>query len=247
MKKFSLLLLVLMYVTAYAQKTTENTSDGDFLTSVTGKKSFPTTTSQQNQDIQAESIPQNFKSIVQEENEKYSQYDFHSNEQWDSLFYVQNPGISKTLLPKQSRTCTLNKVVYGWNPYWAGTDYLNYQWNLLSHICHFSYEVNYSTGNANNTHNWATDAAVNAALANGVKVDLCVTLMNQANLTSFLANSTARQTLITNLINLIQTRGANGVNIDFEGMASSDSINFKTFMIALCNQKHAALPGSQVS
>ncbi|HOV11144.1 MAG TPA: glycosyl hydrolase family 18 protein [Bacteroidales bacterium] len=247
MKKFSLLLLVLMYVTAYAQKTTENTSDGDFLTSVTGKKSFPTTTSQQNQDIQAESIPQNFKSIVQEENEKYSQYDFHSNEQWDSLFYAQNPGISKTLLPKQSRTCTLNKVVYGWNPYWAGTDYLNYQWNLLSHICHFSYEVNYSTGNANNTHNWATDAAVNAALANGVKVDLCVTLMNQANLTSFLANSTARQTLITNLINLIQTRGANGVNIDFEGMASSDSINFKTFMIALCNQMHAALPGSQVS
>jgi len=246
MKKIILPLLLSMSLTAFSQNQNENLPDENIQTAVAGKVSH-TKTSQQNQEIQAESMPQNFKSIVQEESEKYSQYNFQRNEQWDSLFYAQNPGIPKTLLPKQNKTCTLNKVVYGWNPYWAGTDYLNYQWNLLSHMCHFSYEVNYSTGNANNTHNWATDAAVNAALAHGVKVDLCVTLMNQANLTSFLANSTARQTLITNLINLIQSRGANGVNIDFEGMASSDSINFKTFMIALCNQMHTAIPGSQVS
>ncbi|HNX07067.1 MAG TPA: glycosyl hydrolase family 18 protein [Bacteroidales bacterium] len=247
MKRTILLLLLSINLTVFCQSHNQQFPTENFQNAVNGKKSPPATTSMQNQEIQPESMPQNFKSIVQEECAKYSQYNFQTNEQWDSLFYAQNPGISQTLLPKLSRTCTLNKVVYGWNPYWAGTDYLNYQWNLLSHMCHFSYEVNYSTGNANNTHNWATDAAVNAALANGVKVDLCVTLMNQANLTSFLANNTARQTLITNLINLINSRGANGVNIDFEGMASSDSINFKTFMIELCNQMHTAIPGSQVS
>jgi len=190
---------------------------------------------------------QQFKSVVQEQNEKYSVYNFQDNQQWDSLFLAENPGMTRGVLPKQKSSCVLNKVVYGWNPYWAGSTFHNYQWNLLSHLCHFSYEVNYATGNAITTHNWAADSAVNFALANAVKVDLCVTLMNTANLTLFLANSTARQTLITNLISLIQTRGANGVNIDFEGMASSDSVNFKTFMIALCNQMHAAIPGSQVS
>jgi spore germination protein YaaH len=190
---------------------------------------------------------QQYKSVVQEQNEKYSVYNFQNDQQWDSLFLAENPGMTRAILPKQKSSCVLNKVVYGWNPYWAGTTYVNYQWNLLSHLCHFSYELNYATGNPITTHNWATDDAVDSALAHGVKVDLCVTLMNQANLTSFLDSSNARQTLITNLINLIQVRGANGVNIDFEGMASSDSADFKTFMISLCNQMHAAIPGSQVS
>ncbi len=188
-----------------------------------------------------------YKSIHQEQSEHYRVFNFQNEKEWDSLFLAENPGMTRTVLPKQKTVCTLNKVVYGWNPYWAGSTYLNYQWNLLSHLCHFSYELDYSTGNAISTHNWANDAAVNMALANGVKVDLCVTLMNQSQLTSFLANSTARQTLITNLINLIQARGANGVNIDFEDLKSSDSANFKTFMIDLCTQMHASIPGSQVS
>jgi len=190
---------------------------------------------------------QQYKSVVQEQSEKYSIYNFENAQQWDSLFLAENPGMTREVLPKQKSSCVLNKVVYGWNPYWAGSTFHNYQWDLLTHLCHFSYEVNYSTGNASTTHYWATDTAVTTALANGVKVDLCVTLMNTANLTSFLANTTARQTLITNLISLIQSRGANGVNIDFEGMASSDSANFKTFMIDLCNQMHTAISGSQVS
>jgi len=189
---------------------------------------------------------QQYKSVVQEQNEKYSVYNFQNDQQWDSLFLAENPGMTREVLPKQKSSCVLNKVVYGWNPYWAGSTFHNYQWNLLSHLCHFSYELNSATGNAITTHNWATDSAVTSALANGVKVDLCVTLMD-TTLHYFLINSTARQTLITNLINLIQTRGANGVNIDFEGMKSADSANFKTFMIALCNQMHDSIPGSQVS
>jgi len=184
-------------------------------------------------------------SVMQEQNAAYSNYNFTTDQQWDSLFLAQNPGMERTILPKQRSSCSLNKVVYGWNPYWAGTTYLNYQWNLLSHLCHFSYEVNATTGNASSTHNWATDDAVDSALANGVKVDLCVTLFS--NHATFLGNSTAKQTLITNLISLVQTRGANGVNIDFEGLPSTQSANFTSFMIDLCTQMHAAIPGSQVS
>ncbi|HNW97071.1 MAG TPA: glycosyl hydrolase family 18 protein [Bacteroidales bacterium] len=187
------------------------------------------------------------KSILQEQSEFYSKYKFTSDHQWDSLNAMLNPGSSQNILLKEKSSCSLTKIVYGWHPYWMGSTYMNYQWNLLSHLCYFSYELDYSTGNATTTNSWSTADAVDSALANGVKVDLCVTLMNQANLTSFLSNATARQTLITNLKSLIQSRGANGVNIDFEGMASSDSANFKTFMIDLCNQMHTSIPGSEIS
>ncbi|MBA3901991.1 MAG: hypothetical protein H0X62_17600, partial [Bacteroidetes bacterium] len=53
--------------------------------------------------------------------------------------------------------------------------------------------------------------------------------------------------LITNLINLVQARGAHGVNIDFEEMPSSQGSNLTSFIINLCNQMHAAIPNSQVS
>jgi len=143
--------------------------------------------------------------------------------------------------------CTLNKMVYGWHPYWVGNAYTNYDWDLLSHLSFFSYEVNEVNGNANTTHGWATSAAIDAALANNTKVTLCVTLFGNSNLTTFLTNSTAKQTLITNLINLIQSRGAHGVNIDFEGLPAAQKTNFANFMVDLSNQMHTAIPNSEVS
>lgn len=169
---------------------------------------------------------------------------FNSQGNADAGFYEQNP---VQQVPTVERVpCNLNKMVYGWHPYWVGNVYQNYQWDLLSHLSFFSYEVDYLTGNAVSTHGWSTSAAVNAALATGsTKVTLCVTLF--ANHASFLTNATAKQTLITNLINLINTRGAHGVNIDFEGLPSSQSTNFANFMVDLANQMHAAIPGSEVS
>jgi PKD repeat protein/spore germination protein YaaH len=188
---------------------------------------------------------QQYKSIVQEESEKYSAYNFQNDKQWDSLFLAENPGMTRKVLPKKKSVCTLNKVVYGWHPYWMGTTYNNYQWDLLSRLSYFSYEVDYSTGNAVTTNSWSTADAVDSALANGVKVDLCVTLM--ANHATFLASATAKQTLITNLISLVQSRGANGVNIDFESVPSAQATNYKNFIIDLCTQMHNSIPGSQVS
>jgi PKD repeat protein len=185
------------------------------------------------------------KSILQEQSEEYSKYNLSTPQQWDSLFIAQNPGMTRNILPKERNNCTLDKVVYGWNPYWAGSTYLNYQWNLLSHLCHFSYEIDYADGTANSTHNWATDDAVDSALANGVKVDLCLTLFS--NHGTFLANSTATQTLITNVIGMLQSRGGNGVNLDFEGMASSCKADFTAFVTTFSNQLHAAIPGSELS
>lgn len=151
-----------------------------------------------------------------------------------------------TSLNNEKTNCTLNKVVYGWHPYWVGSAYNNYQWDLLSHFSFFSYEVNAADGQPITTHGWSTSAAVDAALASGnTKVTLCVTLFSGH--TTFFGSAAAQQTLITNLINLVQSRGAHGVNIDFEGLPSAQTTNFANFMVNLSNQMHAAIPGSEVS
>lgn len=187
-------------------------------------------------------LGQDHQSIHQIELEQHKALGF------DAAYYEDNQSF---VHPSQTQTkangCTLTKMVYGWHPYWAGNDYLNYDWDALSHLSYFSYEVDPADGNANTTNGWNTSGAVDAALANNTKVTLCVTLFGSSNLSTFLTNSTAKQTLITNLINTIQARGAHGVNIDFEGLPSSQKTNFANFMVDLSNQMHTAIPGSEVS
>lgn len=188
-------------------------------------------------------IAQNtYKSIHQEESEKYKAIGKDAD-------YYEQTNLSQPVLDnasaKNASTCTLQKKVYGWHPYWMNGVESNYQWDKLSHFVYFDYEVNETTGNANSTHSWATASAVTTALAQGVKVHLCVTLF--ANHATFFGNATARQTLITNLINLVQSRGAHGVNIDFEGVPASQKTNFTNFLVDLCNQMHAANSSYEVT
>jgi hypothetical protein len=43
---------------------------------------------------------------------------------------------------------SLSKRVFGYHPYWTGTKWTAYRWDLLSDLCYFSYEVDPLTGNA---------------------------------------------------------------------------------------------------
>jgi spore germination protein YaaH len=185
------------------------------------------------------------RSIHQEQSEAFQKYNFTSAAQWDSLRWAENGRPLSSNKNEIPEACSLNKRVYGWNPYWMGTAYNHYQWDLLSDLCHFSYEVDVNTGNALTTHGWATDAAVTAAKNNGVKVSLCATLFSSH--ATFLTNATSKQTFITNMISLMQSRGGNGCNIDFEGVPLAQSANLTAFMIDLCNQMHAANANYEVT
>lgn len=181
-----------------------------------------------------------FKSTHQSEKEFYGQYSVSSDSGWDT---IRGKFIPNNRL--KNKSCDLNKIVFGWHPYWNNGLESNYDWTLLSDLSYFSYEVNSSTGGAVTTHNWATANVVTQALANGLRVNLCVTLFSDH--ATFFGSAASQQTLITNLINLVQSRGAHGVNIDFEGVPSSQKTNFTNFLTDLCNQMHTAIPGSQVS
>jgi hypothetical protein len=145
----------------------------------------------------------------------------------------------------EKNNCELNKMVFGWHPYWMNGAEDNYDWDLISDFCFFGYEVDYATGNATSTHNWLTNDAVDTALVKGKQVHLCVMLFSDH--AAFFGNSTARTTLINNLVSTLQTRGAHGINIDFEGVPASQSANLTSFMTDLGAAMHLANPNYKLS
>jgi spore germination protein YaaH len=187
-----------------------------------------------------------FGSQMQEEAQRFGTFGLRTDSYWDSLRIAEGaPAVASQSVQPQM-VCNLEKRVFGWHPYWVGTVYNNYQWNLLSDLCYFDYEVSPNTGNNTNpSYAWSTSAAVTAAINNGVDVHICATLFSSHS--TFLSNSTAQQTFINNMISQLQARGGKGVNIDFEGMGSANTVAFTAFMQNLSTQLHAAIPGSELS
>lgn len=157
-------------------------------------------------------------------------------------------GIQYFQPPPMNRGATNNQLthlVFGYHPYWMTSTHLNYQWELLSDLCYFSYEVDASTGDPVTTHNWLTVDAVDSAQANGVRTHLCVTLFSDH--ASFFGSSDAKQNLIDQLIWYIQQRNADGINMDFEAVPYSLIDDYMDFLVDFCDQFHAAVPEGIVS
>ena len=180
------------------------------------------------------------KSIHQAQSEFYNKLGLKTIYEFDSINNFS--GIYKTT---SDTNCNLQKIVFGYHPYWMGSSYLNYQWNLLSDLCYFSYEVNPVTGDPVTTHDWLTADAVDSAQANNVRTHLCVTLFSSHSI--FFGNPTAQQNLINNLISLVQQRNANGINLDFEAVSWSQSTYLNQFIVNICEQFHDSIPGSIIS
>ena len=180
------------------------------------------------------------KSIHQLELEKYDKLNFKTEAQWDKY-----NGHINTPSQNSPKTCTLNHIVFGWHPYWMGSSYTNYQWDKLSDLAYFAYEVDYTDGSAVSTHSFESADVVDVAKDNGVRVHLTATLFG--NFDSFFGNSTAQTNLIDNLVTLVISRGINGINIDFEGMGSDNKTQFATFMHNLSQELHSQVPGSILS
>ena len=178
-----------------------------------------------------------FKSIHQMESEFYRAHPL-------SLIQEQNKSHPNKALGTQQFS-PLQKRVFGYHPYWAGNDYLNYQWDLLSDLCYFSYEVDPSTGLPLTTHDWESSPAIDSALAHGTHVHLCVTLFSGH--ASFFTNPDAQQTLISQIILMLQQRNAQGVNMDIEALPSAYSEAFTNFMIHLSTQMDSLIPDAELS
>lgn len=179
-------------------------------------------------------------SIHAEQQQFYNQY----GERYAG-FYDSISCYSGLITSRPKSDCKLKRIVFGFHPYWAGSDYLNYQWNLLSDLCYFSYEIDPSTGGAVTYHNWLTDPAIDSAQAHGVKVHLCATLFSGHN--SFFSNLSSRQNLINNLVSLVQQRNADGINMDIEAVPAYLRDSITAFMRDLSGQLKTIMPAAIIS
>ena len=158
----------------------------------------------------------------------------------------QQPGDSETIHPISYRDRNPSHEVFGYHPYWMGTAWTNYNFDLISTLAYFSAEAT-ATGELENLHGWPVTSLINEAHAHGTAVVLCVTLFSNSQLMALLSSPTHRQNLIDNLLAQVQAGNADGVNVDFESFPASQKENMVTFITDLTNTFHQEIPGSQVT
>jgi len=111
--------------------------------------------------------------------------------------------------------------------------------NLLSTIAYFAVNLNSNgtlvTGDSGYTTWWSSQETnlINAAHNAGDRVVLTVKAFNDSLIASVTGTESVRQTLISNIINQVVNRPADGVNVDFEGVSSGLATNFTTFVSEL--------------
>ncbi|GAB4477536.1 MAG: hypothetical protein OHK0057_27360 [Thermoflexibacter sp.] len=150
-------------------------------------------------------------------------------EEWQKEYLITEKNAYKAkheLLPQYK--------VFGWHPYWMGTAYKSYNYDLLSMVAYFSFELNPHTGQYYSIHDWETTPLVDSAKAHNTKVLLTISSFGRENNAIFLANQNQQQkTLINTIITLLRLRNADGVNINFEDIPLGSKEAMTNFMIDL--------------
>ena len=129
--------------------------------------------------------------------------------------------------PRQQISYTPTQTVYGYLPYWT-TSPAALDFTGLTHVAYFGVELNpmhHSLTKVDGTTHGPT--LVSRAHAEGIKVHLCLISFSDAVNNVVLPSSNLRNKTIQNLKTLIDAYGADGVNIDIEGMDASrrDDLN----------------------
>ena len=167
---------------------------------------------------------------------------FHSYDQQKYSQTIINYNLIDNLADNHinNRRSTLTHKVIGYLPYWEYESYTNIDYSLITEINYFSAELN-EFGNITNDHNWDNINFINYAQDRGVKVKLCATLFNPNDLEILLSSSINRSNAIYNLVNKVLLRNADGIDIDFELVPSSQRDNLVLFMEQLSDVFHQFL------
>lgn len=137
-----------------------------------------------------------------------------------------------TMIPRRGAMSEVTpgptSTVYGYQAYWDD-DLYTVSWDSLSHIALFQADAE-ADGSLSSTSHWdEAEVAVALAAPYGVKVHLCVTNFSSSEISSIVESPDNRARLISNLESWVLKTGADGVNIDFEGLSSSSKTAMVTF------------------
>lgn len=149
-------------------------------------------------------------------------------------------------VPPRSVSAAPRREIHGYHPYWMETIYTSYDWSLLSTVAFFALEID-GDGNIIEFHGWPWSGLIATAHANGVRTLATAVLFSSAELDLLLSSTTKRQTAITNLVNAVTSAGADGINVDFEGVPGSRKQDLVTFVGDLRSALDAAVANAYLS
>lgn len=161
---------------------------------------------------------------------------------WDSL--KGNPAYTKPAVTQKRHP---DYKTFGWHMFSEGTSYQSYHYPLLWGISYFAYEVDPATGSYKDIHAWKTTPLVDSARAHGTEVFLTVANFGADNNREFLGRKAAWQTLADTVGALLKLRGAQGVNLDFEGLPAESRDDFSKFIAFFAPKLKAINPALKVS
>jgi len=124
-------------------------------------------------------------------------------------------------------------TVYGYHPYWS-PDPTTLDYSRLSHLAIFNVDLE-ADGTVSHSSRWTSvaEGVLEKAAEHDVKVHLCVTGFDDDVLNEVLPSDNLRATLVSELSALVNDYGAHGVNVDFEGMDSSNKEHLVSLVVEL--------------
>jgi len=131
-------------------------------------------------------------------------------------------------------------TVFGWHPHFNGNTYKSYNYELLTAIAYYSYDIDPYTGgylDSNVIHDFLggdkpEDGIVPTAHENDCKVLLSISSHSEDNNATFLEpyNNDARQNLIDQVVYLLDTSKADGIELNFENIPLEYKTEFYKFV-----------------
>ncbi len=139
------------------------------------------------------------------------------------------PGVPRT---RAARGARADLEVIGYLPSWvdAGIDGLRF--DVLTQVNYFSLEMD-SSGDIEYFHGWggtASDDLITAAHAEGCRVLVTVTNFSSSSLNTLLSSPGHRANAVDTLVDQVLSGGADGVDVDFEGMSNANKDDLVAFM-----------------
>lgn len=137
----------------------------------------------------------------------------HLETKWDSVHNI------KHLIYKASSD-TVKKIIYGFHPYWMGSAYKSYNFDLLTHLALFTFELNHKNGELKSDVDWSASSIIDSAVRHDCKVNITITNFTQHNNKQFLSNQSAQENSIQSILNILtnKLKLVDGVVLDFENV-----------------------------
>ncbi len=120
--------------------------------------------------------------------------------------------------------------VYGIHNYIRNGVYDDYKFSLLTTLLYNSVFINGKTGNIKDLNGWDTASVITAAQRAGCAVVITARIQQGSSTTEFLASHKSQKAFVDNMIYLLRSRNAKGVNIQFDGVNADNEPSFTIFV-----------------